>query len=80
MRAFKAVALTGVVGVVGVVLLEILKILLAPVSVWLIALLGTALALLFKVVMIAAIVLLSVVAIGVGVYIYRRSARSKAED
>jgi hypothetical protein len=76
MRAFPAIALTGVV---GVILFEILKILLAPVSVWLIALLGAALAVLLKVVMIAAIVVLSVVAIGVGVYIYRRSARSKAE-
>lgn len=75
MKLFAGLTVTGIV---GFFLLEILKIILAPVSAWLIAMLGALAALLMKVLMVGVIAGFLVVALVVGVWVYRRSRRAEA--
>ena len=60
-------------GLIGFVILEALKILLAPVAVWLMAVVAVAV----KVMVVAALVLGACLAVGVGVYVYRRTRREQ---
>ncbi len=64
-----------VTGFVGFLILEALKILLAPLAAWLLVVAAFGL----KIVAIAVAVLGACLAIGVGVYVYRRTRRSAVQ-
>lgn len=72
MIAMRFAAGLTVSGVVGFLLLEALKILMVPITAWIMGLLAIALK-------IALIALGAAAALGVGVFVYRRSKSANAE-
>jgi len=62
----------SVAGLLGFIIIEALKILMIPITAWVMGLLAVAL----KIVL---MVLLALSAIGVGVFVYKRSQRTSAE-
>lgn len=62
-------------GIIGFLLLEALKILMVPITAWVMGLLAMAL----KILLIGVCVAAAVGAVGVGVYVYRRTQRADAD-
>ena len=67
-----AAALTAT-GLLSFLILEIAKIVLEPVVAYLLAVLAAGVAIAFKIAMIGLVLMLGVGAIGVGIYVYRRT-------
>jgi hypothetical protein len=65
----------SVAGLLGFIIIEALKILMIPITAWVMGLLAVAL----KIVLMMLVVLLALSAIGVGVFVYKRSQRTSAE-
>ncbi|NNF13429.1 MAG: hypothetical protein HKN72_09405 [Gemmatimonadetes bacterium] len=59
-------------GIIGFLLLEALKILMVPITAWVMGLLAMAL----KVLLVGLVVAAAVGAVGLGVYVYRRTQRA----
>ncbi len=62
-------------GIIGFLLLEALKILMVPITAWVMGLLAMAL----KILLIGLAVATAVGAVGLGVYVYRRTQRAGAD-
>lgn len=62
-------------GIIGFLLLEALKILMVPITAWVMGLLAMAL----KVLLLGLAVVAAVGAVGLGVYVYRRTQRADAD-
>lgn len=65
----------SLVGILGFIILEALKILMIPITAWVMGLLAVAL----KIVLLALTALVALAAIGVGVFVYKRSQEASAE-
>ncbi|MCH1572243.1 MAG: hypothetical protein L7S64_12930 [Longimicrobiales bacterium] len=65
----------SVAGLLGFIIIEALKILMIPITAWVMGLLAVAL----KIVLMMLVGLLALSAIGVGVFVYKRSQRTSAE-
>lgn len=62
-------------GIIGFLLLEALKILMVPITAWVMGLLAMAL----KILLVGLAVAVAVGAVGLGVYVYRRTQRAGAD-
>ena len=62
-------------GILGFIIIEALKILMIPITAWVMGLLAIAL----KIILIALVGLVALSAIGVGVFVYKRSKGASAE-
>lgn len=62
-------------GIIGFLLLEALKILMVPITAWVMGLLAMAL----KILLVGLAVAVAVGAVGLGIYVYRRTQRAGAD-
>jgi len=62
-------------GIIGFLLLEALKILMVPITAWVMGLLAMAL----KILLVGLAVVAALGAVGLGVYVYRRTQRASAD-